>query len=115
MNPSSRRMLLGALGVLALAIGGLLAWRHGRGSVGKEDVAAFLDKAAGGGLVRFTAVTIDSERQVDSGLQLSVSAEAFPAQPLYSRVEAAGYLAQTFQLDPDSTAEARRLLADRAA
>ena len=114
MNPSTRRLLLGGL-ALAIVVGGLLAWRLGRTSVRTDDVAQFLDKAVGGGLVRFEDVEIEPVRRVDADRQLGVSAKASPVQPLYTTVDPAEYLARSFQLDPEAGAEARRLLADKAA
>ncbi|HEY5078353.1 MAG TPA: hypothetical protein VII43_00845 [Opitutaceae bacterium] len=114
MNPSTRRMLLGFV-ALAIAVGGVLAWRLGRASVGKEEVAAFLDKSVGGGIVRFEEIAIEPVRRADGDQQLRVSAKASAVQPLYSKADAADYLARAFQLDPDSGAEARRLLADKSA
>jgi hypothetical protein len=119
MNPSpstsSRRLLLGAIVIVAAAAGGTLAWHSRRASPGKEQVAAFLDKAAGAGQLRFSAVTIEPLQKVEGDLQVTVTAQAWPLQPLYTRIDPADYLRRTFQLDPDAVAEARALLADRPA
>ncbi|HEY4988608.1 MAG TPA: hypothetical protein VII09_02320 [Opitutaceae bacterium] len=112
---SPKRKVLAGLAVLALALGGFVAWWHWRSPVDSAELAAFLDKTEGGGHLRFTVDHFGTVRQGDGDLQVSVTATARPLEPLYSSVDAADYLKRTLQLDPESTAEARRVLDDRAA
>lgn len=56
MTPTRRALIAGSLG-LALLAGCVLAWHLGRSPVREADVAAFLDKAAGAGRVRFPTST----------------------------------------------------------
>ena len=108
-------MLLGGFVLVALAACGFLAWQYGHRSVGRAEVGAFLDRTSGGGQVRFSVTKVEPLRRVDGDLQVSVTANALPLQALYSKIDTSDYLSRTFQLDPDSMAEARRLLADKAA
>jgi hypothetical protein len=111
----SRRTVLGATAVLLLVLMGLLAWRYARTRIEPTEVAAYLEKAFGGGNVRFTDVRVETQGQEESGQRITVSAKGWTLRPLYTKIDAADYLARTFQLDPAATAEARRLLADRSA
>jgi hypothetical protein len=105
-------MLLSGLVVLVLALVGLLSWWHGRAQIPAGDVEAFLDRTAGAGRVVFSVVQSAELRLDQNDLQVSVLATARVLQPLYSQIDTGEYLHRKFQLDPDSTAEARRLLAD---
>lgn len=107
-------MLLGGLVILALGLGGLLAWWHGRTPIPNGDVEGFLDRTAAGGRVLFTVVRSVELRLDDEDVQVSVLATARTLQPLYSQVDTSDYLHRKYQLDPDSTGEARRLLAGKA-
>ena len=117
MNPPlpapSKRTVLGGIAILALMLGGLFAWRHWRTPVSTAEVAAYLDRAVGGGRLRFSAVQIRILQRDEADLQMAVAAMARPLEPLYSKIDAADYLQRKFQLDPESNAEARRLLADQ--
>jgi len=115
MNPQTRRItLVAAIAALAAAVGGAVFWLHARSTIPEGDVAAFLDATAGSGRVRFTIAKIETLRQDDAGKQVSVTAKAWPVQPLYAKADVAEYMLRTFQLDPESTAEARALLVDKA-
>jgi hypothetical protein len=106
-------MLLGGLTILALSIGGLLFWWHGRAPIPSGDVEGFLDKTMGGVRVQFFVVQSTELRLGDNDEQVSFLATARTLQPLYSQIDTSEYLRRTFQLDSDSTAEARLLLADK--
>jgi hypothetical protein len=54
-------------------------------------------------------------RREGGELQLAVAATARATGPLYTRVDTVDYLMRTFRIDPESTAEARRALAEKAA
>jgi hypothetical protein len=115
MKPMSKpRKIAAAFAIAAVAIGGLLFWRHERGAIAPADVAAFLDATSGAGRVRFAVTAVDALRRDDSGVQIAVAAKAWPVQALYAKADTADYLQKTVQLDPDSTSEARSLLADKA-
>jgi hypothetical protein len=77
-------------------------------------VEAFLDRTVGGGRVQFSVVRSVELRLGEADAQVSIAATARAIQPLYSKMASAEYLRQTFNLNPESAAEARRLLADRA-
>ena len=109
----TKRTFIGGIVILAVVLGGFFVWRRGQTPDLKEAVAAFLDRTVGGGRVRFSVVRIGIVRPGDADLQLSVAATARTLLPLYSRIDATDYLRRTFQLDPGSMAEARRLLADK--
>jgi hypothetical protein len=109
----TRRTFFGGIAILALILGGILAWRHFRTQAPAAELTAFLERTAGAGRLRFSAVEIRTLRQDEGGLQLSVAATARTLQPLYSKIDATDYLRQKFQLDPESVADARRLLAER--
>lgn len=109
-STSAKRILVAGSVVLALAIAGILTWRQLRSPVRTEDVAGFLNKAVGAGKVGFSDVRIGITRQGDSELQLTVTATARTLFPLYARVETADYLHATYNLDPDLTEAARRLI-----
>jgi hypothetical protein len=108
----SKRFILVGLVALALLSGGLLVWWHSRAPIPAADVEGFLDKTLGGGRVLFSVVRSAELRLDENDLQVSVVATARTLQPLYSQTDTSEYLRQTFQIDPDATAEARRLLAD---
>jgi hypothetical protein len=108
----SKKPLIAAIAALALVAAGLLFW-HARTTIPVSEVAAFLDATAGAGRVRFTVSTVEIRRQDDSGKQVAVTAKAWPVQPLYAKADVADYLLRTFQVDPDSVAEARALLSDK--
>jgi hypothetical protein len=115
MNPqSSRKTIIAGVAALAVAVGCFLLWRHTGASVPADEVAAFLDATQGNGRVRFTVVKIDTLRQDAAGRQVAVAAKAWPVQALYTRIDTADFLQRTFQIDQDSTAEARARLADKA-
>lgn len=103
-------MLLGGLAILALVLGGLLAWWHVRPRIPAEDLEGFLDRNVGGGLVQFSVVRSSELRLGDSDLQVTFAATARSLMPLYSRVDSSGYLRRTFQIDPDLTGAAHLLL-----
>lgn len=111
----SKRIILGGSIVLALVCGGLLAWWHGRPPIPAADLEGYLDKTFGGGRVLFSVLQSTELRLDENDLQVSVTATARTLQPLYSQIDAPQYLRRTFQIDPDSTSEARRLLADPGA
>ncbi len=115
MNPQSRKgTLIAATAALAVAAGGLFFWYQARTSVAPADVAAFLDATVGSGRVRFTVAKVGVIRKDDAGQQVSVAAKAWLVQPLYTKADIADYLQRTFQIDPESAAEARALLLDKA-
>jgi hypothetical protein len=111
---STKRAFFCGIAILALIFGGFLAWRHSRTSVPTEEVAAFLDRTVGDGQLRFSAVQIGSLQHDDANLQITVEATARTLRPLYSKIDAADYLQRSFQLNPESIANARRLLADKS-
>jgi len=112
---SSKRALFAACAVLVLAVAGIVAWRLLRTPIGTEEVAAFLNKAVGAGKVQFSDARIEITRMGESDLQVTVAATARAMLPLYSRVDATEYLRGTLNIDPESTAEVRRLMADKNA
>jgi len=69
----------------------------------------------GGGKVQFTVVRVAVTRPNGADLRVAVTATARTLRPLYSKVDAAEYMRATFKLDQESTADARRLMADREA
>ena len=109
---STKRTFLGGIVILALVLGGP-AWWHSRAPVSTADVSTFLDRTVGGGRMRFFETRVETLRQDDADLQLTVAATARLLKPLYSKIDAADYLQREFQLDPASTLDARRLLADK--
>lgn len=109
----SKRAVLGGLAILALVLGGLLAWRYARARIQAPEIAAYLDRTFGGGNVRFSDVQIETQGQTEVGQRITVSAKAWTLRPLYTKIDASDYLQRTFQLDPSATAEVRRLLADK--
>jgi hypothetical protein len=114
MNPQNRRILvIAAVAFLGAAVGGFLFWRS-RTNIPEADVAAFLDGTVGSGRVRFTVVTMTPLPASNGGRQVSVTAKAWPVQPLYTKADTAEYLLRVFQLDADSSAAARTLLTDKA-
>ena len=110
---SAKRTFLGGIAILALILGGFLGWLHFRTQVPAAEVTAFLDRTAGAGRLRFSAVEIKARRLDEGGLQLNVDATARTLQPLYSKIDASDYLRRKFRLNPESVADARRLLADK--
>jgi hypothetical protein len=108
----AKRALIGLIAILVL-VAGFLARRHWQTQIRPDAVAAFLDRTAGGGLVRFSVLRTEILRQDDADLQVSVAATARTFQPLFSKIDTSDYLRRTFQLDPESTADARRLLAEK--
>jgi hypothetical protein len=98
--------------VLALALALVFAWRQWRMPVRAEEVASFLDRTMGAGKVRFSDVRIDVARLENGDLRLAVFATAKTLRPLYSKVDAADYFRRTLKLDPESTADARKFMAD---
>jgi hypothetical protein len=116
MNPKPKTLRIAvAAAAAAIALGGFLLWRHLRGPVAPADVAAFLDATAGAGRVRFDVSSVQTLRKTEAGVQVAVAARAFPVQALYARADASDYLQRVLHLDPDSSAPARALLADKAA
>jgi hypothetical protein len=114
MTPPNRRILaIAAVAFLCAAVGGFLFWRA-RTSIPESEVAAFLDTTVGSGRVRFTVVKMTPLPGKGAGRQVSVSAKAWPVQPLYTKADTPEYLLRVFQLDPDSAAQARALLTDKA-
>lgn len=109
----SKRAVLGGLAVLALVLGGLLAWRYARTRIQAPEIAAYLDRTFGGGNLRFTDLQMERVDQEEAGQRINVSAKAWTLRPLYTKIDTSEYLQRTFQLDPAATAEARRLLADK--
>jgi hypothetical protein len=115
MNPQSRnRTLIGTIAAVAVGMCGLLYGYHVRTSVSPGDVAAFLDGTVGSGRVRFSVANVEVLRRDGAGLQVAVTAKAWLVQPLYAKAEIADYLLRAYQLDPESSAEARALLLDKA-
>ncbi len=115
MIPQSRKgTLIAATAAFAVAAGGLFFWYQARTSVAPADVAAFLDSTVGSGRVRFTVAKVEVVRKDAAGQQVSVAAKAWLVQPLYAKADIADYLQRTFQVDPESSAEARALLLDKA-
>jgi hypothetical protein len=112
-TPSSKKALIAAAASAVLVLGALLYWRATT-HVAPEDVSAFLDSTVGTGRVRFTVTKLEAMGQDDAGRRIAVTAKAWPVQPLYAKADTADFLQATFQLDQDSTAEARKLLADKA-
>ncbi len=110
-NARSKSVFVTGIAVVALLVGAVLAWRHWRTPVPVEDVTAYLDGTVGGGRVRFSDVRVAVLRRDDSGLLIAVAANSSSLGPLYSKIDASEYLHRTFRLDPEPTAEARRLIA----
>jgi hypothetical protein len=109
----TKRTSIAVTVVLALVVGGYLGWQHWQSQVRPEALAAFLDKTAGGGRVRFSVVRTGILRQDEADLEMTVAATARTIQPLYSKIDTSDYLLRTFQLDSESIADARRMLADK--
>jgi hypothetical protein len=112
---STKRTLLGVMVILTIVCAGLLVWRHLQTPVPAAEVAAFLDRKLGAGRYRLSAVQIGILRKDEADLQLSVAATARLLQPLYSKLDATDFLQRKFQLNAGSTADVRRMLADKSA
>jgi hypothetical protein len=113
MSPPSKKRAVIAAACAAVIIGAILFWRATT-HVAPDDVSAFLDSTVGTGRVRFTVTKLEAVGQDDAGRKFAVTAKAWPVQPLYAKADTSDYLQATFQLDPDTAAEARKLLTDRA-
>jgi hypothetical protein len=115
MNPqSSKGILIVVTAAVAVAAVGLFFSYKARTSVAPADVAAFLDTTVGSGRVRFTVAKVAVLKKDETGQQVSVAAKAWLVQPLYAKADIADYLQRTFQVEPESSAEARALLLDKA-
>ena len=114
-SSSTRRTLLGVMVILTIVCAGLLIWKHLQTPVPATEVGAFLDRKLGDGRYRFSALQIEILRKDDADLQLSVAATARLLEPLYSKIDATDFLLGKFQLKPESTAEVRRMLAEKGA
>jgi hypothetical protein len=110
-----KRILLTGIAILALILCAMVAWWHWRTPLGKPEIASFLDRTEDNGRFRFTVDRVAAQRQDDGSLQLSVVATARTQQPLYSRIDTADYLRRTFQIEPESVADARSAIANKGA
>jgi len=108
-------MLLAASLVLVLALAGILVASRWRAPLGSDEVAAFLERSAASGKYKLSDVKITVTRLGDADLRVSVAATARTTGPLYSRVDAADYLQGLVSIYPETTLEARRLMADKDA
>jgi hypothetical protein len=115
LSTNAKRALLAVALVLVLAVAGILGWRLWGSRIPTEDLAAFLNKKVGAGKLEFTDLRVGVTRLDESDLQLTVAATARTLLPLYSRVDSTDYLRGTLNLDPESTAEVRRMVADKDA
>jgi hypothetical protein len=112
---TSKRLILAGVVAVAVILAGFLAWRHWRMPVDSSAVASFLDKAVGGGRVRFSDLKVSAAPLESGDLQLNVGATARAVVPLFSGADPTDYLRRTLSLDPESTAEARQLMAEKDA
>lgn len=108
-------MLLAVSVALGLAVAGILVAGRWRAPLRADEVAAFLELTAGSGKYTFADVRIAITRLGDADLRVSVSATAKATGPLFSRIDAADYLQGLVNLYPETTLEARRLMADKDA
>lgn len=108
-------MLLAASLVLVLALAGILVASRWRAPLRSDEVAAFLERSAASGKYKLSDVKITVTRLGDADLRVSVAATARTTGPLYSRVDAADYLQGLVSIYPETTLEARRLMADKDA
>ena len=114
MNSPRKRWIVASVAALVVALGAVLFWLHARSSIPADEVAAFLDATVGAGRVRFTVTAMEPVRQDGAGRQVAVTAKAWLVQPLYRKVDTSDYLQREFQVEPESAAEARALLLDKA-
>ncbi len=94
---------------------GVLGWLQWRKPVRADDVAEFLNKSVGAGKISFSNLGMSITRLDDADLQLAVAATARTVFALYAKIDSTDYLQGTLKMDPDSTADVRRLLADNEA
>jgi hypothetical protein len=114
--PTSRPWrILAAVGAAVLVLGGVVFWWQGRSPVDPEAVASYLDRTVGGGRVRFSDARVSATPLENGDLQLAVEASATALAPLYSKRDAGDYLQRSFSVDPEQTAEARRVEAEKDA
>ena len=110
-TPARRLFVLGAAAAVVAGLG-LLLMRHFRTPVPPNELLRFLDRTAAGPGFAFVSVRTSKVSQEGAVTEVAVEAQARTQAPLYVRIEAADYLKRVFQLDPESAADARRLLAD---
>lgn len=110
MNPtSSMRTLLGGAVLLALAVGGLFFWWHGRAPVGKSEVEGYLDRTQGAGRLKFSVLRLVPLHVSDARAQVAVEATARTLVPLYVKVDTADYLRRALHVDNASAPGSRRI------
>ncbi|MEO6994098.1 MAG: hypothetical protein ABI273_10735, partial [Lacunisphaera sp.] len=109
--PRSHRTLIASLVVVALIAAGVFIWWHQSRAPGVDSVTAFLNQTVGGDRILFSIEKLEPLAHSDTGWKMIVRAKAQTIEPLYSKVDPAGYMAKTIRLDPATLSEARRLLA----
>jgi hypothetical protein len=114
MSAAKKRTILGCAAALALAAGAALFWWHGRVPVAKADVAAFLDRTQGGDRLRFTVEAVAPLREANGEIQLGVAATGHATGPLFTKLDAADYLARSLQVDTAEAAKASELMQQEA-
>jgi hypothetical protein len=112
-SPATRssRTLIVNLVVVALICAGVFVWWRQTRPPGTDGVTAFLNQTVGGDRILFLVEKLEPLAHDEAGWKIIVGAKARTIEPLYSKIDTAGYLAKNLRLDPTTLSEARRLLA----
>lgn len=113
--PTPKRLPIAVLGAAIAILVGLFVWWRERSPVDTGAVAAFLEAKVAGGRVRFSDIRASATPLENGDLQVAIEASGETIVPLYSKEDAGDYLQHSLGLDPELTAEARRLAADKEA
>ena len=113
--PTPKRLPIAVLGAAIAILVGLFVWWRERSPVDAGAVAAFLDAKVAGGKVHFSDIRASATPLENGDLQVAIEASAETIVPLYSKKDAGDYLQHSLGLDPEPTADARRLAADKDA
>ena len=109
--PRSHRTLIVSLVVLVLIGAGAFVWWRQTRAPEADGVTAFLNQTVGGDRVLFSVEKLEPLTHGEAGWKMLVSAKARTIEPLYTKIDAAEYLAKNLRLDPAALSEARRVLA----
>jgi hypothetical protein len=100
---------------LVVISAGLFFWWRQHTPVDTGQVAAFLDAKVAGGRVHFSEIRASATPLENGDLQIAIEGSAETVVPLFSKEDASDYLQHALGLDPELTAEARRLANDKDA